>query len=218
MSLDLTAVETRLLGCLLEKERTTPEAYPLTLNSLVAAANQTTNRDPVLSLDNKEVEQALDSLRAKKLAAMVMMAGARAPKYRHQLPDHYEFTPAETALVCVLMLRGPQTVGELKPRTERLHVFRDSDELEHCLKELAGGDDPVVRQLAPQPGRKGIRWVQLLSGEPDPEMLAGSHSAVVVPAPPAAPSRVDELEKTVQALREELDTLRREFEEFRGQF
>lgn len=217
MAFELNPIETRILGCLLEKERTTPEAYPLTLNSLIAAANQTTNREPVLSLDTKDIEQALDSLRAKKLAAMVMMAGARTAKFRHLLPDHYEFSPAETSLICVLMLRGPQTPGELKVRTERLHRFRDTDELERCLRSLAEGAEPIVRELAPQPGRKGIRWVQLLSGEPDPATLAGG-SAVVIPPPPEAPSRVDELEQTLQSLREDLEALRREFDEFRQQF
>lgn len=218
MPLDLSPVETRVLGCLLEKERTTPEAYPLTLNSLVAAANQTTNRDPVLSLDAKAIEEALDSLRAKKLAAMVMMAGARTAKFRHQLPDHYEFSPAETALLCVLMLRGPQTAGELKIRTERLHRFRETEELERCLQSLSEGDEPVVRELSPRPGQKGTRWVQVLTGKPDPETLGTGRASVVVPAPPAVPSRIDELEQTVQALREELDSLRHEFDDFRQQF
>lgn len=216
MSLELSPVETRVLGCLLEKERTTPEAYPLTLNSLVAAANQTTNRDPVLTLDHPVVEEAVEGLRAKKLAAMVMMAGARAPKFRHQLPEHYEFSPAETALVCVLMLRGPQTASELRARTERLHRFRDTEEVESCLTELAAGEEPIVRQLGPQPGRKGVRWVQVLTGEP--ELEAPGAGMVVIPAAPAAPSKVEALEETVAALREELDVLRREFDDFRRQF
>src|SRR5690606_27397869 len=98
-----------------------------------------------------EVEHALDELRSKKLASMIMMAGSRAPKYRHLLPDHYELSPAETAVLCVLMLRGPQTAGELKSRTERLHMFRDANELEQCLRTLSEGSEPLIRQLPPQP-------------------------------------------------------------------
>jgi uncharacterized protein YceH (UPF0502 family) len=216
MSLDLSPVETRILGCLLEKERTTPEAYPLTLNSLTAAANQTTNRDPVMSLDSKDVELALDELRAKKLAAMIMMAGSRVQKYRHQLPDHYDLSPAETAILCVLMLRGAQTVGELKTRTDRIYGFADTVELEKCLSDLAEGSDPLVRQLPPQPGQKGVRWVQLISGEPDPEILMPRSAPVTVV--PGGHSRVDKLEEEVLALRKELAALREEFTEFRRQF
>ncbi len=216
MTFDLSPVETRILGCLLEKERTTPEGYPLTLNSLTTAANQTTNRDPVMSVDAKEVEMALDELRAKKLAAMIMMAGSRVQKYRHQLPDHYDLSAAETAILCVLMLRGPQTAGELKSRTERLYGFADAAELERCLSGLAEGSEPLVRQLPPQPGQKGARWVQLMTGEPDPEMLTPRQATATVV--PAGHSRVEKLEKEVTDLRAEVSALREEFMEFRRQF
>lgn len=216
MSLELSAVETRVLGCLLEKERTTPEAYPLTLNSLVSAANQTTNRDPVMGLEAKEIEHALDELRSKKLASLVMMAGSRAQKFRHLLPEHYEFSPAETAVLCVLMLRGPQTVGELKARTERLHAFPSPEELEKCLSGLGQGSDPLVRKLPPQPGQKGLRWVQLLSGEPDPSLLVARQ--FVEHAVPSSPSRMDRLEEEMAGLRSELEALREEFATFRQQF
>ncbi len=216
MAFDLSPIETRVLGCLLEKERTTPEAYPLTLNSLTAAVNQSTNRDPVMSVDAKEVEMALDELRAKKLAAMVMMAGSRAQKYRQQLPDHYDLSPAETAILCVLMLRGPQTAGELKTRTERLYGFSDTAELEKCLSGLAEGSEPLVRQFPPQPGQKGVRWVQLITGEPDPEMLKPRQATATVI--PAGHSRVEKLEKEIIELRAELSALREEFTDFRRQF
>ena len=216
MAFELSPLETRILGCLLEKERTTPEAYPLSLNSLTAAANQTTNRDPVMSADAKDVEMALDELRAKKLAAMIMMAGSRVQKYRHQLPDHYDVSPSETAILCVLMLRGAQTAGELKSRTERLYGFSDMAELEQCLSGLAAGTEPLVRQLPPQPGQKGARWVQLMTGEPDPETLK-SHQATATVIP-AGHSRMDKLEKEITELREELSGLREEFTEFRRQF
>jgi uncharacterized protein YceH (UPF0502 family) len=216
MAFDLSPLETRILGCLLEKERTTPEAYPLSLNSLTAAANQTTNRDPVMSADTKDVEMALDELRAKKLVAMIMMAGSRVQKYRHQLPDHYDLNPAETAVLCVLMLRGAQTAGELKSRTERIHGFADVAELEQCLSDLAEGRDPLVRQLPPQPGQKGARWVQLISGEPDPEMLLPRQAAATVV--PAGHSRLERLDEEIEALRSELSSLRREFTDFKRQF
>lgn len=216
MAFDLSPLETRILGCLLEKERTTPEAYPLSLNSLTTAANQTSNRDPVMSADAKDVEMALDELRAKKLAAMIMMAGSRVQKYRHQLPDHYDLSPPETAILCVLMLRGPQTAGELKSRTERLYGFSDMTELEQCLSGLAEGREPLVRQLPPQPGQKGARWVQLMTGEPDPETLKPHQATATVI--PAGHSRIDKLEKEISELREELLVLRQEFTEFRRQF
>ena len=216
MAFDLSPLETRILGCLLEKERTTPEGYPLSLNSLTAAVNQTTNRDPVMGADAKEVEIALDELRAKKLAAMIMMAGSRVQKYRHQLPDHYDLSPAETAILCVLMLRGAQTAGELKSRTERLYGFPDTAELEQCLSGLGEGGEPLVRQLPPQPGQKGARWVQLVTGEPDPEMLKPHQATATVI--PAGHSRIEKLEQEIMELRAELSTLREEFTEFRRQF
>src|SRR5947209_4801542 len=120
---ELDEVETRILGCLLEKERLTPENYPLSLNALTAACNQTTNRDPVLTLEERQVESGITSLREKRLATMIHSSGARVQKYRHNLPDHYELQPREQALLCVLLLRGPQTPGELRIRTERMTAF-----------------------------------------------------------------------------------------------
>ncbi len=215
MHLDLTPLETRLLGCLLEKERTTPETYPLTLNSLTTAASQSTNRDPVMSVDPVEAERALEEMRSRKLVTQVMLAGSRAAKYRHELPDHYELQEPELALLCVLLLRGAQTPGELKTRTERLHAF-GPDDLEACLQGLAGGDEPLVRQLAPQPGQKGRRWVQLLSGEPAPEF--GVAEATPPPAAPRTSGRIDLLENRVAELETSLAATREEFLRFREQF
>lgn len=213
MHLELTPLETRLLGCLLEKERTTPEAYPLTLNSLTAAASQTTNRDPVMSVSTAEVERSLEQMRDRKLVTLVMLAGSRAAKYRHELAGHYELAEAELALLCVLLLRGPQTAGELKARADRLHAFPDSDALESCLRGLAEGDEPLIRVLPPRPGQKGSRWVQLLSGEP-----AADQSVSVPHAPISAPSRIEELEARLAATERALEEMRSDFERFRQQF
>src|SRR5581483_10841664 len=130
MAFILSPLETRVLGCLLEKERITPENYPISLHSLTAACNQTTNRDPISGYDEKVVEQGLESLRAKKLATMVRLAGSRVEKYKHNLPDHYTLDRGETALMCVLMLRGRQTPGELRTRTERQHAFESVEAVE----------------------------------------------------------------------------------------
>ena len=209
MALTLSPVETRVLGCLLEKERVTPENYPMSLHSLTAACNQATNREPVTAYDEKTVEAALDGLRGKKLATVIWAAGARVQKYRHNFLDEYTLDPREVAVLCVLMLRGAQTPGELRQRTERLHSFADAREIEECLHGLAKGDAPLVRILDPRPGQKEKRCVQLLSGEPD-----------LSEAPPAAPhesrapepSRLDALEAQVAALRAEFEAFRKQFE------
>jgi uncharacterized protein len=216
---NLTPVETRILGCLLEKERITPENYPLSLNSLIAACNQATNRDPVVSYDEKTVEAAVDSLRANKLATMTLGAGSRVPKYRHNLLDHFELNQREMALLCVLLLRGPQTPGELRSRAERLHFFESTEQVESFLADLAKGDDPLVRVLLPGPGQKEKRYVQLVSGEPVlPVTLAGeiAYSAPTRKDPDQA--RIEALENDVSALKNDLQQLRDEFATFRKQF
>src|SRR5271165_847467 len=189
MSLDLSSIETRILGCLLEKERTTPEYYPLSLVSLTAACNQTTNRDPIVGYDEKTVERGLDDLRAKKLPMLIHTAGARVPKYRHSLLDVYNLNAREAALLCVLMLRGPQTPGELRSRIERLCGPMTLQEVEVCLEDLARGDDPLLRVI---PAR---------TPESVPEK-----------------SRLDVLECELNALRSELQALRNELEEFKKLF
>jgi len=209
---DLSPLATRLLGCLLEKERTTPEAYPLTLNSLMAAANQTTNRDPIMAASADEVETALDELRGQKLAALVMMAGARVSKFRHVMLDEYDLQPSELALLCTLLLRGPQTAGELKSRSDRLHGFSTIEDVEETLRALGTGDEPLVRQLPARPGQKGARWVQLFSGEPPAEEFTPATSA------PREPSRLEQLQERVQTLETEMAELREEFRTFRQQF
>ena len=214
MALTLSPVETRVLGCLLEKERVTPENYPMSLHALTAACNQATNREPVTSYDEKTVEGALDGLRGKKLATVIWGAGARVQKYRHNLLDEFTLEPPEVALLCVLMLRGAQTPGELRQRTERLHSFADTREIEECLGGLEKGDAPLVRILAPRPGQKEKRVVQLLAGEPDlsePVAAAREYRA-------PEPSRIDALETQIAGLTAELGALREEFSAFRKQF
>ena len=216
MPLELSPIETRVLGALLEKERTTPEYYPLSLNGLVVACNQTTNRDPIVSYDDRTVEQGLDRLREKKLAMLVHTVGARVPKYRHTLLDSYNLDPREVALLCVLMLRGPQTPGELRSRTERMCGSIALPEIEKCLEGLTSGGDPFVRVIPARAGQKEKRYVQLLSGEPDLEILPNT--------PPARPgqasenSRLDTLEAELEALKSEFHALREELAEFKKLF
>jgi len=216
MSLELSPLETRILGCLLEKERTTPEYYPLSLVSLTAACNQTTNRDPIVGYDERTVERGLDDLRAKKLAMLIHTAGARVPKYRHSLLEIYNLNGREVALLCVLMLRGPQTPGELRSRTERLCGSMSLQEVEACLEDLARGDDPLVRVIPARPGQKEKRYVQLLSAA----LEIGVSAAEPVHAPEtiSQKSRLDVLESELSALKSELHALRKELEEFKKSF
>jgi uncharacterized protein YceH (UPF0502 family) len=214
----LTPAETRILGCLLEKERITPENYPLSLNSLIAACNQSTNRDPVVSYDEKTVEAGVDSLREKKLATMTSGAGSRVPKYRHNLLNHLELNQREIALLCVLLLRGAQTPGELRSRTERLQFFDSLEQVESFLADLAKGDVPLVRVLPARPGQKEKRYVQLISGEP---VLPGDFEAEIpisVPKQQNSQSRIEALENEIATLKIELRQLREELLSFRKQF
>lgn len=211
---DLTLAETRILGSLLEKERLVPESYPLSVNYLATACNQSTNREPVMSLTEQEIEAGLTSLREKRLATMIHSAGSRVPKYRHNLPDHYELAPREVALLCVLMLRGPQTPGELRQRTERLSAFPSVEEVESALRGLMTGDEPLIRMLPARPGQKESRYVQLLSGEPVDSPPAASDPLHASPRT----SKLESLETEVAAVREELRLLREEFAAFRKQF
>jgi uncharacterized protein YceH (UPF0502 family) len=217
MAFTLSAVETRILGCLLEKERITPESYPLSLHALAMACNQSTSRDPITRYQEKDLEDELFELRQKQLVSQVMTTGARVPKYRHLLGEHLELKPAEVAVLCVLMLRGPQTAGELRSRTERLHHFENATEVEACLKALEEDPDPLVQKVPARPGQKEQRYVQLLSGTPDLSEYATS-TAPTPPPTEAAPSRVTLLQQEVQQLREEVAALREEFQSFKQQF
>ncbi|GFE60183.1 UPF0502 protein [Geobacter sp. AOG2] len=214
----LDSVEVRVLGCLIEKEMTTPEYYPLTLNALTNACNQKSNRDPIMALAEEEVVRALDGLRFKQMA-VVAADGGRVPKYRHLLAEKLGLVPAELALVCELMVRGPQTVGELRTRCERMHAFADLTAVEEALGELMGRDTPLVVRLPRQPGRKESRYAQLWNGEP--ESVAGESGM-----PPEAArqrvmaenERIGKLEEEVVLLRAEVAGLRQVVEEFKAQF
>jgi uncharacterized protein len=219
MPLQLSPVETRVLGCLIEKERLTPENYPLSLNSLMLACNQSTSRDPVVAYDEKTVEHALQDLRSKQLATMIWGAGSRVQKFRHNLLDHYTLDRAEVALLCVLLLRGPQTPGELRSRVDRMSSFGKAEDLEACLHKLTDGAAPLVRMLPARPGQKEKRYVQLLSGEPQISEAAATEPANPSPTPvPAGPSRIDTLEAEVQTLKADVAALREEMAKFRQQF
>jgi uncharacterized protein len=204
MKMELTTIEARVLGCLVEKELATPEYYPLSLNALTNACNQKSNRDPVMSLDEPEVAQALDSLRFKGLA-MQSAEGSRVSKYRHALAEKLYLEPYELAIVAELLLRGPQTVGELRTRTERMYSFGDLAAVETVLSDLMERETPLVARLPRQSGRKESRFAHLFCGEPTAEMESET-----------MPSETrGTLAQEVATLREELETLRREFEEFR---
>jgi len=208
----LSPVQVRILGCLLEKERTTPDSYPLTMNGLLAACNQTSSRNPVVRLDEATVGNALQNLRAENLVRIVYSRSNRADKYRHVLDEALGLDPAETALLAVLMLRGPQTLSELRARTERLHQFEDLSEVDEVLRRLAARDEALVALLERQPGQKESRWAQLMGGE-----LPGGERAAPVEAP--SPSRADRLaalEEAVKALRQEVARLRADHDALAG--
>jgi hypothetical protein len=214
----LTPVEVRVLGSLIEKELTTPEYYPLSLNSLTNACNQISNRDPVVSFDEKTVARALDSLREKKLAWMVTGVG-RVPKYEHRLTEALTLAEQEVAVLCVLMLRGPQTVGEIRGRTGRLYEFKELEETELTLQALMSAQPPLVVKLPRQPGTKESRYAHLLGGEVEVE-----EREVEPRLEPATleirqeNERLSRLEEQLAEVRGELAELRQQFLDFKKQF
>ena len=215
----LTPIELRVLGSLIEKQITTPEYYPLTLNSLTAACNQKNNRSPVTSFTESEVEEALYSLREKNLAYVFHGSTSRVPKYKHVAPEVLHISPPEVAATCVLMLSGPQTVGEIRTRGSRLYPFNGLEEVEETLRSLAGRDgEPLVLKLPRQAGQKDARFVQLLSGEPDIEQLVESAPAERAGRRAPDSDRVARLEEQVQELTREVENLSSQFAEFRKQF
>jgi len=206
--MDADAVEIRVLGCLIEKQRTTPDTYPLSLNALRLACNQTTNRDPVVEYDEATIRRALDGLSRRGWARLASGPGSRAVKFRHLFDEALQLGEPEISLLAVLMLRGPQTLGELKQRSERLSRFGGLEEVEQVLAGLA--DRELVARLPRRPGQKEERYAHLLGDDSTP--TDGS------PPPPAAPARDDRLaalEEAVAALREEVEALRSELAQLR---
>lgn len=211
----LDAIEARVLGSLIEKELTTPAYYPLSLNALVNACNQSNNRDPVMSLGEPEVNRALDRLRDHKLAVVISGGENKVLKFKHRATESLELAGPEIALLCVLLLRGPQTPGELRGRTERMHVFADPADVVATLGQLAGRPNPLVGLQPRQPGTKEARYVELLSGT----VNARPAEAAPVAAPLSADTqRMQQLEADNQALRADLAQLRADFDAFRKKF
>jgi hypothetical protein len=219
----LNAAEVRVLGALIEKQITTPDYYPLTLNALTNACNQLSNRDPVVSFDEQTVVNAIDGLREKRLATLYSGQESRVAKYKHALTDVLLLTPAEVAVLCVLMLRGPQTVGELRTRTERLFAFDHLSEVEETLNALAARQpQPLVVKLPRQPGAKESRYAQLFSGPvaapAGAEAVATRATEAPAPAAPSAHERITKLEQETADLRRELAELKQQLADFRKQF
>jgi uncharacterized protein YceH (UPF0502 family) len=214
----LNEVEARVLGCLIEKEMTTPEYYPLSLNSLTNACNQKSNRDPVMVLAEEDVVRALNRMRFNQLT-VVSGESSRVAKYRHLLAENMGLVPAELAVICELLVRGPQTVGELRTRCERMYSFPDPAAIEEILKELTEREHPLVVRLPRQPSRKEARNAHLFSGMPD--LTAAEHETSPEPARArvtAESERMARLEQEVALLRSEVEVLHQMVEEFKSQF
>jgi len=212
---ELSETEARVVGCLVEKQLTTPEYYPLTLNALTAACNQKTNREPVVSFDEETVTRTLENLREKNLVYVFYGSSSRVPKYKHMLPSVYELSPPEVAVVSVLMLRGAQTIGELNQRTSRLYEFSGLNEISETLDGLAKRDEPIVVKLERQIGQKEARYAHLLSGEIDVEAMSNLRE---VSSGQTRNDRIAELERETENMRSEFNLFRQEFEDFKKQF
>jgi uncharacterized protein YceH (UPF0502 family) len=219
VDITLDDVEARVLGALVEKEATTPDYYPLSLNALVNACNQKSNRHPVMSLDEGAVRAALDSLNRKGLAGEASGAGTRVTKFEHRLQEAFNFSRPENAVLCLLLLRGPQTPGELRGRAERLHHFDDLEAVHSALQHLMDRQPPLVKVLPRQPGTKESRYAHLLSGdveawEPEPAPAGPSSST----SASADSERIARLEAEIASLQEEVASLKQQLADFRKQF
>src|SRR5580704_13130390 len=219
MNIILNDVETRVLGSLVEKDVTTPDYYPLSLNALVNACNQKNNRDPVMHLQEDAVQEALSTLQDKRLAGPTSSADSRVTKYEHRLQEAFNFTRGETAVLCVLLLRGPQTPGELRGRTERMHRFEDLTEVQSTLQRLMQRDPPLIRVLARQPGTKESRYKHLLARDvEDAADVAQAASSAFVASNSQDTDRITHLENVVSDLRKEVADLKQQLASFRKQF
>jgi uncharacterized protein YceH (UPF0502 family) len=217
VNLVLNEVEVRVLAALWEKEITTPDYYPLSLNALVNACNQKSNRDPVMNLDEDAVRGALRTLDDNSLSRSISAADSRVTKYEHRLQEAFNFDRREAAIFCELLLRGPQTPGELRSRAERMHHFDDLSEVQSALQRLMNREPSLVKVLPRQPGTKESRYLHLLSGEAEPVASSGMHEA----SPGAARETNDKhsrLESEVAELRKDIADLKQQFAAFRKQF
>jgi hypothetical protein len=220
--MNLTPIEARVLGSLVEKDITTPDYYPLSLNALVNACNQKNNRDPVMTLDEDAVRDALSGFQSQRLAGPAGGADSRVTKYEHRLQEVYNFSRGEIAVLCVLLLRGPQTPGELRGRTERMHRFEDLDQVQGALQRLMQREPPLAAVLPRQPGTKEARYAHLMSGEID--YTAPQHALAASPTTGDSPlesdlrDRIAHLEQDVAELRSKIEELTRELTDFRRQF
>ena len=219
MPTTLNDIEVRVLGSLIEKQITTPEYYPLTLNALTLACNQKNNRNPVTAFAESQVEEALDSLREKNLAYVFHGSTSRVPKFKHVAPEVLHLTRPELAVMCVLMLSGPQTVGEIRTRGSRLYDFSGLEEVDETLHSLGTKDtDPMVVKLPRQPGQKDARFAHLLSGEVDVEQLAEDQTTGRTTRRSSDAERIEKLEERVETLTSDVEGLRQQFEQFKKQF
>jgi uncharacterized protein YceH (UPF0502 family) len=216
MGIELNDVEVRVLGSLVEKQLTTPEYYPLTLNALIAACNQKSNREPLMSLDEETVLTALDRLRDLNLVYLFHGSTSRAVKYKHMLPGVFDLEPDAVAVMCVLLLRGPQTVGELRERTSRMYQFTDMQEVQTTLDRLTERDDGIVIRMERQPGQKDPRYAHLLAGPP--EQIVSSATRNAGRSSDGGGERIAELEGRVASLENEVRELQALFDEFKKQF
>jgi uncharacterized protein YceH (UPF0502 family) len=214
MNYSLNEVEARVLGALVEKESTTPEYYPLSLNALVNACNQKSNREPVMTVDEDAVRTAIRSLNDLGLTRFASSADSRVGKYEHRLNETFNFHRHEIAILCVLLLRGPQTPGELRTRTERMYAFEDLESVHNALNLLAKRDPPLVRVLPRQPGTKESRYVHLLSPVADAHVPAGEQHALRE----SSGDRLAAMQAEIEALRAQVADLQQQFAAFRKQF
>ena len=214
----LNETEARIVGSLVEKQLTTPEYYPQTMNALVNACNQKSNRDPVVSYDEATVTRSLEALRDRNLVYVFYGSTSRVPKYKHMLPTVYELEPPEVAVIAVMLLRGPQTLGELRTRTERLYEFSGLGEVQETLDGLSRRDGPLVAKLERLPGQKEARFAHLLSGEIDVEAIAAAHAVSHARGGGVGVERIEQLEEEVASLRNEVEAIRQTFEDFKKQF
>lgn len=217
MELQLTETEVRVLGSLIEKDITTPEYYPLSLNALVNACNQKSNRDPVMQLNEDAVRDALEGLQQLRMAGPARGADSRVTKYEQRLQEIFNFTRPEIAVLCVLLLRGPQTPGELRGRAERLHRFEALDDVQSALQKLMQREPPLAKVLPRQPGTKESRYAHLLAGD---VVEAGAPVRVVaaIESNSADGERIGRLEEEVTELRREVSEIKDQLERFRKQF